>query len=853
MITRKGRRIWVRAQGKAVRENGNIKRLVGTLQDITEQYQSRELLRLLQTSMNRLTDVVIVSEAEPKPGVLNREVVYANEAFERFSGYTATDLRGQMLMRLNGPLTSWETIHELTDALKAQRSHRTELYCYKKSGETAWIELDIVPIFDHAAKVSHWVWVARDLTSRKAAEQELLQSEQRYMALFEAAPLPLWVFDEKTLQFLTVNAAAIDHYGFSRQEFLAMTVLGIRHERERARAQAYFRQPASGEAIVVMHRKKNGQEFPVQVVARSISYEGKAGQFVVALDISARVKAEKDLQDHLFTLQRAADAAQAITSHRTLKAAMQEVVDQACGVIGAHQALVMLTEHGQWGPSIYGLSLSEKYAKYRTLTDPVDGSGIYALVAETKRPIRLTQAELVAHPRWKGFGTYADKHPAMRGWLAVPLIGRDGNTIGVLQLSDKFEGEFTLQDEHVIIELAQLAATALENARLFDEINRLNLGLEQKVAERTEALSRQEALFRALAEEAPQAIWTINPQNEMTYFNSAFLELVGGEKSQWFGKGWLSLIHPEDLPVVLETWEKALQGRSRFANIRRMCDHTGHWRIMSCTASPVFLESGEVDFWVGIDADVTDIKAIEAALRLSNQELEAFSYSVSHDLRSPLNTIDGFSRLLAKQVSADANEKSRHYLARIQAGVTQMGQLIEDLLSLAQVSRMQLRLEPVDMSALAQKVVDEWRVRAPERQVQISIEPGLVVEGDARLLRVALENLLGNAWKFTSQRERGEITVGQIRGVDGLPVIFVRDNGAGFDMAYADKLYTAFQRLHGAQEFPGSGIGLATVSRVIGRHGGRVWAEAVPDQGASFYFTVPGSTSTLLPNSTLLS
>ena len=850
MDTRRGKRIWVRTQGRGVAVEGKVVRLVGALQDITAQYQSRERLQLLQTCMNRLQDVVMVTETDHREELGERGVVYVNDAFERFTGFTPAEIRGQSPMKMHGPKTDRAALRGVAKALENKRSHRTELMSYNKQREAVLIELDIVPISNVAQQVTHWVWVARDLTSRKLAEQALIDSEQRYMALFESTPLPLWVFDETTLRFLTVNAAAIDQYGFSREEFLAMTVLDIRHERESAWSMEHFRKSFTGDSIVVMHRKKSGQEFAVQVVARPIEYEGRTGQFVVALDISARVKAEKDVQDQLFTLQRAADAAQAITAHQTLNAAIQEVADQACGVIGAHQALVMLTEHGKWGPSIYGLSLSEKYAKYRTLSDLadlVDSSGIYAMVCGTNRPVRLTQAELEAQPQWRGFGPYADKHSAVRGWMAVPLTGRNGKRIGVLQLSDKFEGEFTLQDEYVVSELAQLAATALENAQLFDEIHQLNLGLEQKVAERTEALSRQEALFRALAEEAPQAIWTISPQNEMTYFNGAFLELVGGEKSQWFGKGWLNLIHPDDLPLLLETWETALQDRTPFANIRRIRDHSGRWHIMSCTASPVFNESGDVDFWVGIDADITDIKATEAALRLSNQELEAFSYSVSHDLRSPLNTIDGFSRLLAKQMSANANEKSRHYLSRIQAGVAQMGHLIEDLLSLAQVSRMQLRVDLVDMSALAHKIVEEWRVRTPERAVHVSIESGMQAQGDARLLRVVMENLLGNAWKFTSQRELAEITVGQTHEADNLPVFFVRDNGAGFDMAYADKLFIAFQRLHGAQEFPGSGIGLATVSRVIGRHGGRLWVDAKPNEGACFYFTVPALATGSLP------
>ena len=239
------------------------------------------------------------------------------------------------------------------------------------------------------------------------------------------------------------------------------------------------------------------------------------------------------------------------------------------------------------------------------------------------------------------------------------------------------------------------------------------------------------------------------------------------------------------------------------------------------------------------------MKAVEAALRLSNQELEAFSYSVSHDLRSPLNTVDGFSRLLAKQLTPQltgaAAEKVTHYLSRIQAGVAQMGQLIEDLLSLSQVARAQLRSEAVDLSAMAHSFLDEWQTRQPERQVTVVIEEGLQVTADGRLVRVAMENLLANAWKFTSQMPsaHAEIRFGQKPDAAGLPVFFVQDNGAGFDMAYADKLFDPFQRLHAASEFSGTGVGLATVSRVIKRHEGSVWADSSCGNGATFFFTLP--------------
>jgi len=178
-------------------------------------------------------------------------------------------------------------------------------------------------------------------------------------------------------------------------------------------------------------------------------------------------------------------------------------------------------------------------------------------------------------------------------------------------------------------------------------------------------------------------------------------------------------------------------------------------------------------------------------------------------------------------------------LSRIRAGTAQMGQLIGDLLSLAQVARTQMNHEPVDLSALSRGILGDLQARQPERQVALYIEPGLQAQGDAGLLRVVVENLLGNAWKYSSKQAEAEISIGQQLDAEGNPVFVVRDNGAGFDMAYADKLFQPFQRLHPVAEFFGTGIGLATVSRVIERHGGRIWADATPGRGATFFFTLP--------------
>lgn len=226
-----------------------------------------------------------------------------------------------------------------------------------------------------------------------------------------------------------------------------------------------------------------------------------------------------------------------------------------------------------------------------------------------------------------------------------------------------------------------------------------------------------------------------------------------------------------------------------------------------------------------------------AQLEASNRELEAFAYSVSHDLRTPLRTIDGYSRALLEDFGNQLPAGSIPYLDRIHVTTLQMAQLIDDLLSLSRVTRASVEHIPVDLSALAESIAGDLRREQPERHVRFDITPGLIVQGDVRLLRIALWNLLSNAWKFTTKKEEAQIEFGT-RHQDGKQIFFVRDNGVGFDMNHAGKLFGAFQRLHTDKEFPGTGIGLATVQRVLHKHGGRVWAESAKDQGATFYFSL---------------
>jgi signal transduction histidine kinase len=224
-------------------------------------------------------------------------------------------------------------------------------------------------------------------------------------------------------------------------------------------------------------------------------------------------------------------------------------------------------------------------------------------------------------------------------------------------------------------------------------------------------------------------------------------------------------------------------------------------------------------------------------LEAANKELEAFSYSVSHDLRAPLRSIDGFSQLLSKQIGDQLDATCQDYLQRVRRASLRMGELIDDLLKLSKVSRSELKLENVDLSQIAHEILDGLRANSPARQIEVEIQDGIKANADARLIRGVLENLLGNAWKFTSRQPQPRIEFG-CREDAGKRVYFVRDNGAGFDMRYVGKLFGAFQRLHKVEEFEGTGIGLATVQRIVTRHGGSVWVEAELGKGATFFFTL---------------
>jgi len=389
---------------------------------------------------------------------------------------------------------------------------------------------------------------------------------------------------------------------------------------------------------------------------------------------------------------------------------------------------------------------------------------------------------------------------------------------------------------------------------------------ERKVAERELIDSRRR--LADIINFLPDATLVINQEGKVIAWNQAMEEMTGIGAAEMLGKGDYEYARPfygERRPILIDLVLRPNKREETLYYLFERDNDTITAEVFIPTfkggthlrakARPLYDAHGNVVGAIESIRDITTRKEAEAKVRkltteleervkertaqleTANRELEAFAYSVSHDLRAPLRAMSGFSHLLLEYYGENLDDQGRHYLERMDQVSKRMGKLIDDLLSLSRLTRVEMRRERVDLSVMARGIAAELEEREPGRDVEFVISERLMARGDTRLLRVVLENLLGNAWKFTAKHPQARIEFGRLNQ-KGKPVYFVRDDGVGFDMAYVEKIFKAFQRLYPSNEFEGSGIGLATVERIITRHGGEVWAEGEVGNGATFYFTL---------------
>jgi PAS domain S-box-containing protein len=756
---------------------GEITGAVLTFNDITERKRVEKDLQESEERFRATFDQSAMGIGHVGP---DGRILRINRKYREILGYSEEELKALTIEDITHPDDREESMNHFRQMLEGKLgSYSLEKRYIRKDGSTVWVKLTVSTVIDTGGNLRFGVGVAEDITDRKRAEETLRFSEERYRALFHHNPTMIVTLDAE-LTMLSVNPACATQLGYTIDELEGESVLKLFQQDDypavTEQLQMCLHYPAQVFHWQFLKVRKDGKQLWVEETAQAVSdLNGVLNLLVVCQDITARKQAEDERETLLVQL----DA--------VLNSINEGVViaDLSGNILSMNPSALAFHEYA---------SVEQVRRQLHQLLDIFEVSDLEGRsvpfeqwpLSRVLRGEQITDFELRVKRKDKGtsrIGSYS----------GTPVQTRSGDVILAV---------ITVRD-------------ITERKRAEAEIQRL-------------------ASFPLLN---PNPVLELDADGQMTFCNPAAKQIL--EKGGYVSGGINPLI-PQEMPEILQS----LRNKKPRQFLRRI-EIDGRFFEELVYVTPQFqtvrIYTMDITERKRAEEQIeilnTDLAARAIDLEDANRELEAFNYTVAHDLRNPLNVISSYCQVIKELCGDRLDEQCNGYLRETYNGTLRMNKLIEALLQFSRLAHAELKRERVDLSRMAEEVAGEVKGAEYPCRIKIRIADGLVVDGDAPLLRIVLANLLGNAWKYTGKREEGLIEFGMTE-VDGKQAFFVRDNGSGFDMKDADKLFAPFQRLPGAEECRGFGIGLATVERIIRRHGGQVWAEGEPDKGAAFYFTL---------------
>ncbi|MEA3488847.1 MAG: PAS domain S-box protein [Candidatus Omnitrophota bacterium] len=817
-------------------EQGKIYAIVCSGEDITERKRAEEALLESEKRYHDIFDATIDSLLIFD---LDGTIMEANPQACEMYGYSYDELIGLSGKDIVHP-DYYHLFGQFKRDVQATGKFYAESVDIHKDGSSFNIEVKGTPVTCKGKP--HLLAVIRDITERKRAEEKLREREKQLNAVLDNATIHIWAFDGERYLYLSK-----EWYRYTGQDpDLPRTIerwTEVVHPDDLDKAARTWYKAWNSKGVYDDHfRLKNAEGNYRLFHSQAIPLYDENGEFLhyqgYNIDVTERKLSEEHLRIYAKRQEEAAKFGKVAMSDISIDELMDKAVILISRVLDMKYSKVL--EHFPEEKKLFlkaGVGWKKGWVGHLTMPDGIRSQGGFSLLSD--KPVI---SEDIANEKRFSPPPLLTEHNVASG-LTVVIPGKE-RPYGILAAHTVKKRHFSNDDANFIQTIANVLADAIELKR------------------EKEKLRESEERFRQVAENAEEWIWETDSKGLYTYASSVSEKILGYKPEELVGKKhFYDLFHPEDREElkkgVFEIFTKK-QPVKEFINRNLHKDKSIVWLLKSGT--PLLDEKEDLLGYRGVDMDITERRKAEEELEEhrkhleelvesrtrdlaeTNKELESFSYSVSHDLRAPLRGMDGFSQALLEDYADKLDDKGKDYLRRVRGASRRMGRLIEDLLVLSRVTRREIKTRSVNLSRQAEEIVKGLQKTEPQRRVKITVQNGIVAYGDPHLLDIMLENLLDNAWKFTGKQSDAKVEFGAAK-IKGEEVFFVRDNGVGFDMRYADKLFGAFQRLHSENEFPGTGIGLATVNRIIRRHGGRIWAESDEGKGAVFYFYLPKQTN----------